>query len=260
MIHHRRADFARARDKVDDTRRQPGVLKNLRELQRRNRRGLGGFEHHRVAHRERRREFPGAHQQREIPRGHLPDDPKRRDLPARRDVVEFVRPTGVVEKMRRRHGHVEVARFLDGLAAVERLRDGKLARAILQKPRDTVEIFGAFAAGHLAPDAIVGALRRGISGIDIGRTRERDLRELLLVGRINGVEILTALWGNELSVDKQLVARLQFRIRRLGRRIKLPKVAKNQLGRGAARTNGGAVGFFGGGQSGHFIFNRESRE
>ena len=124
--------------------------------------------------------------------------------------------------MRGRHGHVEVARLLDGLAAVECLRDGKLTRAILQEPGDPVEILGSFTTGHLAPPAVVGALRRSIGRIDIGRTGERDFGELLLVGRIDGVKRLAAPWGDEFAVDKELVARLQLRIGRLRRGIKLP--------------------------------------
>ena len=35
-----------------------------------------------------------------------------------------------------RPGHVDVARFLDGLAVVERLGHGELAGALLHEPRD----------------------------------------------------------------------------------------------------------------------------
>ncbi len=40
-------------------------------------RELGGFEHHRIASRERRCDLPSQHQQREIPRNNLPDHTHR---------------------------------------------------------------------------------------------------------------------------------------------------------------------------------------
>ena len=112
-----------------------------------------------------------------------PTTPSGATLRPGSDVFEFVGPAGVIEEMRGGHRHVEVARFLDRLAAVHRLGDGELARAILQQARDAVEVFGAFAAGHLSPDGVEGLLRRGVGGIDIGRAGECDFGELLLVGR-----------------------------------------------------------------------------
>jgi hypothetical protein len=73
----------------------------------------------------------------------------------------------VIEKVRRRHRHVEVTRLFDRLAAVDRLRDRELPRAILQQPRDTVEIFGPLAAGHLAPHVFERSLRRAVGGVDV---------------------------------------------------------------------------------------------
>ena len=196
--------------------------------------------------------FHAQHQQREIPRDDLADDAERRDAAAGRDVVELVRPARVIEEMRRRHRHVEVARLLDRLAAVHRLGDGELARAILQQPRDAVEVFRALAAGHLAPDVVERALRRLVGGVDIGGAGERDLGELLLVGRVDGVEIFAGLRRDELAVDEKIVARLELRVGRLGRGIVFPQVAEDELGRGpavAARRLRGKLG-------GHLSFIR----
>ena len=247
VIQHRRPDIARTRYKIHHARRQARVLQNFCELQTRDRRRLGRLEHDRIPHRQRRREFPRQHQQRKIPRNHLAHHTERRDPTTRRHVVEFVRPTGVIKKVRRRHRYIEIPRFLDRLATIQRLRDGKLPRTILQQPRDAEEILRPLAARQLAPDVIVRRLRRLIRRIDIGGTRLRDLSQLVLVGRIDGVEIFPRLRGDELPVDEELVARLEFRIGRLRRRIKLPQVAKDQLRRRTSRTGGGFLGS----QSGH---------
>ena len=202
MIHDRRPDVARTRHKIDHTRRQARVLQNFCQLQTRDRRRLSRLQHDRIPHRQRRREFPRQHQQRKIPRNHLPDHAKWCDPPTRRHVVEFVCPTRVVEKMRCRHRYIEVPRLLDRLATIQRLRDGKLPRTILQQPRDAEEILRPLPARQLAPDVIIRRLRRLIRRIDIGGTRLRDLGQLALVGRIDGVEILPRLRCDELSVDE----------------------------------------------------------
>src|SRR5437763_1784234 len=83
-----------------------------------------------------RRELPRQHQQREIPRDDLPGDAERPRNAIRECVLELVGPTGVVEEVRRRERQVDIARLLDRLAAVQRLEHRKLARALLQDPRD----------------------------------------------------------------------------------------------------------------------------
>jgi len=57
-----------------------------------------------------------------------------------------------------------------------------------------------------------------------------DLRELRLVGRIDGVEIPAGGRGDELAADEKIVAGLQFRVGRLGSGIVFPEVAEDQLG------------------------------
>ena len=128
-----------------------------------------------------------------------PDDAERRDLPARGDVVELVGPAGVVEEMRGGHRHVEVARFLDRLAAVHRLGDGELAGAVLQQAGDAVDVLGALLARHLAPGGVEGLLGGGVGGIHIGGVGVGDLGELRLVGRVDGVEILAGLRARQTS-------------------------------------------------------------
>ena len=244
VIQHRRPDVARARHEIHHARRQARVLQNFCQFETRDRRRLGRLQHDCIPHRQRRREFPRQHEQREIPRNHLAHHTERRDPTTRRHVVEFVRPTGVIKKVRRRHRHIEVPRLLDRLATIQRLRNGKLPCAILQQPRDAEKILRPLAARQLAPDVVIRRLRRLIRRIDIGGTRLRDLGQLLLVGRIDGVEILPQLRCDELSVDEQIVARLELRIGRLRRRIEFPQIAKDQLRRGTARASGNTRKFF----------------
>ena len=59
-------------DDVDHARRQVGLLADLGEGQRGERRGLGRLQHDGVAARQRRRDLPRQHQQREVPRDDLP--------------------------------------------------------------------------------------------------------------------------------------------------------------------------------------------
>ena len=78
--------------------------------------------------------------------GHdLADDPERRDLARDDPVAELVGPAGVVEEVRRRERDVDIARFAQRLAAVERLDDRQLARPLLDQPRDPEQVLAAFA-------------------------------------------------------------------------------------------------------------------
>ena len=83
--------------------------------------------------RERRRDLPGQHQQREVPRDDLAGDAERPRAPVRERVLELVGPAGVVEEVRGGERQVDVARLLDRLAAVERLEHRELARALLEQ-------------------------------------------------------------------------------------------------------------------------------
>ena len=92
VARERRARLPRSGDDVDDARRELGLLEDLREQQRRQRRRLGGLEHDGVPARERRRDLPRGHEQREVPRDDLPGDAERPRTSAVEGVVELVRP------------------------------------------------------------------------------------------------------------------------------------------------------------------------
>jgi hypothetical protein len=101
--------------------------------------------------------------------------------------------------------HVHVAAFADGLAAVHAFDDGELAGLLLQQPRDAVDVLGAFGRGHLAPHCVVGLACGFHGGVHIGLVGLGDARDLLLVGGVDGVEVLAALGLHPLAVDEELV-------------------------------------------------------
>jgi predicted small secreted protein len=104
------AGVAGAGDDVDDAGRQVGLLADLGEEQRGQRRGLGRLEDHGVAAGQRRGDLPREHQQREVPRDDLAATPSGRGSGPVTGVPELVGPAGVVEEVRRRQRDVDVAR------------------------------------------------------------------------------------------------------------------------------------------------------
>ena len=98
-----------ARDDVDDAGWQLGLAEDVAEEKRGQRRGLGGLEHDRVPGRERRRDLPGEHQKREVPRDDLAGDAERPRLTVREGVLELVGPARVVEEVRGSERQVDVA-------------------------------------------------------------------------------------------------------------------------------------------------------
>src|SRR5256885_7097447 len=151
MRNDRRPGFTRAANEVHYARRQLRLEQQLRELQCGARRCLGWLQHPGVSHRECRRDFPREHEQREIPGYHLTDDSQRYNGDSRYCVLELVGPPSVIEKVRSRHWHVEIARFLDRFAAIHRLGYCKLARPILNQPGNPVEVLSSLSSSEFAP-------------------------------------------------------------------------------------------------------------
>ena len=138
--HDQRARLAGAREDVHHTVGQLSLHTDVGKEQRRQRRGLRGLQHDRVAGGQRRRDLPRQHQQREVPRDNLARDPDRSRLDVRERPLELVRPARVVEEVGGAQRDVDVAGLLDRLAAVHRLHHGELARALLQDARDPEEV------------------------------------------------------------------------------------------------------------------------
>ena len=164
-----------ARDDVDDAGRQLRLTQDVAEQERAERRRLGGLQHDGVAARERRRDLPREHQQREVPRDDLPGDADRLRLPVREGVLELVGPAGVVEEVRGRERKVDVARLLDRLAAVQRLEHGELARALLQDARDPEQVLRALGARQRRPAVRECCARRADGRVDLLGRRLPDL-------------------------------------------------------------------------------------
>ena len=117
---------------------RPTSCADLGEEQRGERGELGGLEHHRVAHRQRGRDLPGQHQQREVPGDDLPDHADRH--PVGQLALHQLRPAGVVVEVAGHQRDVDVARLADRLAVVERLEHGEEPAVLLDLARDGVEV------------------------------------------------------------------------------------------------------------------------
>jgi hypothetical protein len=98
-----------AGDDVDDAGWEVGVADQLGQLERRERRCLRGLEHDCVAAGERWSDLPRRHEQGKVPGNDLARDAEGAGPPARERVVELVGPARVVEEMRGRERHVDVA-------------------------------------------------------------------------------------------------------------------------------------------------------
>ena len=222
--------LAVAGDDVDDARRQLGLAQDVAEEERRERRRLGRLEHDRVPGGERRRELPRQHQQREVPRDDLPRDAERPRRAVRERVLELVGPAGVVEEVGRGERHVDVARLLDRLAAVQRLEHGELARALLEDAGDPEEVLRALASGQLRP-AFEGLPRGGDGGGDIVRPGLGDLGERLLVARGDRREDVAVARCDPLAADEEVVPLAQLHdVGRLGSRRVRPVLRHRRAG------------------------------
>ena len=140
----------------------------------------------------------------------LSRDAERPRFPPGKSVFEFVRPTGVIKKMRGHQRQIDVAAFLDGFAAIHRFDHGEFARFLLNDAGDAIEIFAAFASGHIAPDFFVSAPRRFHRWIDIRPIRRRDLRQFFFRGRIDRIEIFARIRRDEFPINEQLIFGREF--------------------------------------------------
>jgi ParB family chromosome partitioning protein len=173
------ADGARARDDVEDARRQAGLGADLGEEQRREARVAGRLDDDGVAHGERRADLPGEQHERKVPRHNLADDAER--LPLGQLVLHQLRPAGVVVEVARDERNVRVARLAQRLAVVERLDAREQAVVLLHVPRNAVEVLGALVRRQRRPRA-KGGTRRLHGDVDVGRFALNRLAQSLAVG------------------------------------------------------------------------------
>jgi len=192
VARQRSAGFlAEAGHHVERAGRQPAIVRDARERQRRQAGLLCRLEHAGVAHRQRGADRAADDLHRVVPRHDVPGDAVRLAQ----------RQRGVAGRERDRLAHhlvggpaveLEVARqrvgigqaLLDRLADVERLHArqhvGQLAHPLAHAQQDAT----ALGRAHLSPRAVERGLRRVHGGVDLGRTPARDLRQLGTVGRV----------------------------------------------------------------------------
>ena len=132
-------------------------------------------------------------------------------------MLQLVGPAGVVEEVRGRERHVDVARLADRLAVVERLQHRELAGSLLDRARDAEEVLRALAPGQVAPDRLVGGPRRRDRGVDVAGPGLGHVGQRLGRGGVDrGHRLARA--GAELAADEDPVGRAQpRRLTRLGR-------------------------------------------
>ena len=122
-----------------------------------------------------------------------------------------------------REREVDVARLADRLAAVERLRDGELARALLEDARDAEEVLRALRGRELRPAVLERVARRADREVDVLRARLRDLEQVLLGRGRDRLEPLARARLHLLAADEEAVPLADLDdVARLGRRRVLP--------------------------------------
>src|SRR6266540_115001 len=154
-------------------------------------------------------------------------------------VLELVGPAGVVEEVRGGQRHVHVARFLDRLAAVDGLEHRELAGALLEDPRDAVEVLGPLGAGGLGPDSGVGRAGGAHRQVHVLLAGLGDLRQRLLRGRVHRLEMALRAWLDPLAADQQPVVLAKLDV--VGR-LWRGRVVQIEARRGRLRPRGHLLG------------------
>ena len=123
---------------IHDAGGQARILANLRERQRSERSEFRGFQHHRVTRSQSRRNLPGQHEQRKIPRNDLTHDTASRVT--RKFLRQYLRPTRVMIKMPRDQWDIDIAALANRFAVVHRLQHREPPRVFLHLPRQRIQI------------------------------------------------------------------------------------------------------------------------
>ena len=178
--------LAKTGDDVDDAVRESGFLNEFAETQRRKRRLFGGLEHDRAARRQRRRELPGRHHQREVPGDDLADDadrlaqgigvPVARARNRDRLAVQARRPSRHVAEHVDRALHVVAARIGDRLAVVERFEFGEFVGMLFEQVAQPPDQARSLGRRDARPRTGLESPARGGDGqVDIGFVAGRDV-------------------------------------------------------------------------------------
>src|SRR5215467_15921096 len=221
MLYQSFARYTVARDDIDDARGKAYFVRNFREGQRSEGRKFRGFQHHRVAGRQRRRDFPRQHQQREIPGNDLSDHAAGGVIPEL--LLDKLCPTRVMVEMAGYQRNIQIAAFTDGFAVVESLEYGEPARMLLHLASQRIEKARTLVSGQFLPAAQGGT--RGLhGGFDVGGASLGYIGDFFAGRGIAGFEISSLNRCLELPVDEMAEAALvalepeQGLFRVLGRR------------------------------------------
>ena len=194
----------------------------------RERRRLGRLQHDRVPARERRRDLPREHQEREVPRDDLRRHAERARAPSREGVLELVRPARVVEEVRRRERESTSRDSLIGLppssdsaTASSRARSWRI-RAIRNSTFARSDGFHALHASNPSRAASTASATSFAPGL-------RDLGERLLGRGRDRREPRARPRGDLLAADEEAVPLLERDdLARLGRGRVLPGPGRGQ--------------------------------
>ena len=211
VLDERGAGAAVAGDDVDDARRQLRLAADVGEEERGQRRRLGRLQHDRVPGRERGRDLPRQHQEREVPGDDLAGDADRLRLPARGTRTRACRPSPRSRRSARRRA---AGRRRGSRGSACRRRGSRARRARASAPGAMRAIrkryFARSDAGSFdQPSVVRGA--RGLDGeVDVLLARLGDLGELLLARGRHRREPLGRARLDELAADEEAVALLEL--------------------------------------------------
>ena len=124
---------------------------------------FGRLEHHRISHGESGGDFPGKHQEWEIPGNHLTGHANCPMIG--HFLVHQLSRSRMVVKMAGNEGDVDISTFTDRFAVVHGFEDGEKPRMLLHQTGQGVEMLGAAGSTQILPSglSIAGGLHRQIN-------------------------------------------------------------------------------------------------
>ncbi|MNF94468.1 hypothetical protein D3C84_771800 [compost metagenome] len=203
--------FPGAGDNVEHTGGDARLERELRHTQRRQRGLLGGFDDHRTACGECRADFPGQHQQREVPGQHAAHHPDGfthdhgQRVTAHRGgvVINLVDQLGVPAQRMNGVRHIDQLALADWLAAVETLKDRQFVAMPFEQigklQQDGFALFWRNGSPAAILKRFLGVADREI---DICRRASGDVRQKLTGRRIVRGEGFARDRGFERAVDE----------------------------------------------------------
>ncbi len=150
MPHNRFARLVTTSDDVDQSGRESSFGRDLCKQQGGQRRGRGRFDHNRVPHRQSGGYLPCQHQQRKVPRNNLPHNAD--GLIVGQLAAHDLCPASMMIKVACHQRHIDVARFADRFAVVQRLNHGQQTVMFLDAARNGVQHFGPLMIADFGPD------------------------------------------------------------------------------------------------------------